>query len=214
MRVEVQGLLDGCRSCAVNKPTTQPARGVYSPHDVPLHCWEVVATDFMSGLPTSRRGNDFLFLVVDRLTKRLVLIATRKSVTGREAARLFVERVFREHGLPRVIISDRDPRFTGAFWRRLHELLGTKLNMSTADHPQTDGQSERSLRSVQAMLRHFVKQQGVDWDEHLWAVEFAYNDAVQASTGFRRFRLTWGGIRRHRVRCWDGWRSRWGRSRG
>ncbi len=115
MRAEVQVLLDGCRSCAVNKPTTQPARGVYSPHDVLLHRWEVVAMEFMSGLPTSQRGNDFLFLVVDRLTKRLVLIPTRKAVTGRAAARLFVERVFREHGLPRVIISDRNPRFTGAF---------------------------------------------------------------------------------------------------
>ena len=149
--------------------------------------------DFMK-LDASKSKNDFLFIVVDRLTKRMVLIPCQESITGRGAARLFVERIFREHGMPRVVISDRDPRFTAEFWRRLHELLGTKLMMSTADHPQTDGQSERSLRSVQAMLRHYVSEQGDDWDEHLWAVEFAYNDAVQATTGFAPFELDLGRL--------------------
>ena len=78
-----------------------------------------------------------------------------------------MQRVFREHGLPRVIISDRDPRFTGAFWRQLHQMLGTRLMMSTANHPQTDGQSERSLRTILAMIRHYVDELGSDWDEHL-----------------------------------------------
>ena len=131
-------------------------------------------------------------VVMDRLTKRMVLIPTKKSITGEGAARLFAERIFREHGMPRVIISDRDPRFTGTFWRKLHELLQTKLMMSTANHPQTDGQSERALRSATAMLRHYVDEQGQDWDEQLWAVEFAYNDAVHASTGFSPFQLDLG----------------------
>ena len=148
--------------------------------------------DFLSGLTRTPRGNDFLFLVADRLTKRLVLIPTEKSITGAGAARLFVQRVFREHGLPRVIISDRDPRFTGAFWRQLHQMLGTRLMMSTANHPQTDGQSERSLRTVLAMIRHYVDELGSDWDEHLWALEFAYNDSVHAVTGFSPFQADLG----------------------
>ena len=148
--------------------------------------------DFLSGLTQTPRGNDFLFLVADRLTKRLVLIPAEKSITGAGAARLFVQRVFREHGLPRVIISDRDPRFTGAFWRQLHQMLGTRLMMSTANHPQTDGQSERSLRTVLAMIRHYVDELGSDWDEHLWALEFAYNDSVHAVTGFSPFQADLG----------------------
>lgn len=183
---------DECRSCAVNKPISRSARGVFSPNEIPAHRWEVVSMDFLSGVPTSRAGHDFLFIVVDRLTKRMVLIPAKKTVTGEQAARLFVERVVREHGVPRVIISDRDPRFTGAFWRRLHELLGTRLMMSTADHPQTDGQSERGLRSAVAMLRHYVDEHGEDWDEHLWAVEFAYNDAVNRTTGLSPFQADLG----------------------
>ena len=177
----VQAHYDGCRQCAVNKTWTRAARGVFSPNEVPSHRWEIVSMDFLSGIPLTESGCDFLMVVVDRLTKRLVLIPTTKEVTGQIAAKLFVERVFREHGLPRAIISDRDPRFTGAFWRRLHDLLGTRIQMSTADHPQSDGQSERAMRTLLEMLRHYVGQLGTDWDEHLWAVEFAYNDAVQST---------------------------------
>ncbi len=184
--------VDGCRQCAVNKPPSRAARGVFSPNEVPLHRWEVVTMDFMTGIPATAAGHDCLMIVVDRLTKRVVLIPTIKGVDGRQAARLFVERVFREHGMPRAIISDRDPKFTAVFWRALHDILGTRLKMSTADHPQTDGQSERGLRTAQQMLRALVDEQGADWDRHLWAAEFAYNDAVHAATGFSPFRLDLG----------------------
>ena len=192
MATDVNAYCASCHSCAVNKPLTRPARGVFSPNDIPLHRWEVVSMDYLSGIPKSRRGNDFLLIMVDRLTKRIVLVPTTKSVTGEQSARLFVEHIFRHHGLPRAILSDRDPRFTATFWRHLHKLLGTKLLMSTANHPQTDGQSERGLRSVLAILRHMVNDMGDDWDDHLWAAEFAYNDSLHAATGFSPFQADLG----------------------
>jgi len=85
---------EGCRSCAVNKPLTRPARGVFSPNEVPTHRWDIVSMDFLSGLTRTARGNDFLFLVADRLTKRLVLIPADKSITGAGAARLLCNGFF------------------------------------------------------------------------------------------------------------------------
>ena len=189
---DVKSWSEACLSCAINKPMTRAARGVFAPNEVPTHRWEIVSMDFMSGIPKSRRGHDNLMIVVDRLTKRIRLIPTSTEISGEKAAMHFVEHIFAQHGLPRVIISDRDPKFTAAFWRRVHCLLGTRLMMSTADHPQTDGQSERGLRSISAMLRHYVNMHGDDWCEQLWAVEFAYNDAIQATTGFSPFHLDLG----------------------
>jgi transposase InsO family protein len=190
--VQVSEQLLQCRSCAENKHMTRATRGFFSPNDVPWHRWEVVSMDFLSGIPKTARGNDFLLIVVDRLTKRVVLIPCTKEITGEGTARLFVEHVFRHHGMPRAVISDRDPRFTAAFWRQLHKHLGTKLKMSTANHPQTDGQSERAVRSISEILRHYLAEAGDDWDEHLWSVEFSYNDAVNETTGLTPFQADLG----------------------
>ena len=95
-------------------------------------------------------------------------------------------------GLPSSIVSDRDPRWTSHFWKTVFTLLGTQLNMSTAFHPQSDGQSERSFRTLQQMLRAFVSPRQDDWAEHLPLLEFAYNNSKQASTGFTPFEMCYG----------------------
>jgi hypothetical protein len=94
--------------------------------------------------------------------------------------------------MPQVLVSDRDPRFTGRFWQRLFERTGTRLNMSTARHPETDGQTERANRTLEEMLRAYVSPYQDDWDEHLLAVEFAYNSAEHASTKYSPFYLMFG----------------------
>ncbi len=93
---------------------------------------------------------------------------------------------------PKVLVSDRDPRFTSIFWQRLMALTGTRLNMSTARHPQTDGQTERANRTLEEMLRAYVSPYQDDWDQHLLAVEFAYNNSEQASTKYSPFYLMYG----------------------
>jgi transposase InsO family protein len=101
------------------------------------------------------------------------------------AAEVFFDQVYRHYGLPKIIISDRDPRFTGTFWQCLFKLAGTKLSMSTAYHPQSDGQTERANRTLVQALRSYVSSRHDDWDNHLPLIEFAYNNTVNASTGFR-----------------------------
>ena len=128
----------------------------------------------------------------NKLTKLIIVVPTTVNIDGAGCAQLFFEHVFRHHGLPKVIVSDRDPRFTGQFWKTLFALTGTRLNMSTSNHPQTDGQTERVNRVIEEMLRAYVAPHQDDWDEHLVAVEFAYNSSVHASTGETPFFLNYG----------------------
>src|SRR5437667_8583347 len=124
------------------------------------------------------------------------------TTTSKNIAELFLQEVFRHHGLPLSIVSDRDPRFTAKFWQALQKALGVKLLMSTAGHPQTDGQAEATVKTIQKMLRPFVFQ-GQDWKELLPTLEFAYNDTIQSSTGQTPFYLNYGyhptGVTRHEL---------------
>ncbi|KAG2761363.1 hypothetical protein PC116_g30024 [Phytophthora cactorum] len=115
------------------------------------------------------------------------LAAVPDTIDGEGTALLFLDRVFRQHGLPEAVVSDRDPRFTAKFWKSLFQVLGTRLDMSTAGHPQTDGQTERVNRVVEDILRSVCAETPRRWSEVLPLVEFALNKAVHASTGFTPF---------------------------
>ena len=186
---------DWCRSCNLcqrNKSRNQQASGTMQPLPMPDHCWEHVSHDLITGLPSTARGWDSIAVFVDRLSKHIVLVPTTKTVDADKYAHLFFENVYRRFGLPKVILSDRDPRFTSHFWNSLFSKLGSKLSFSTAFHPQTDGQTERANRTVEDMLRAFIGPRQDDWDLLLPMVEFAYNNSVQASTGFSPFYMNFG----------------------
>ena len=146
--------------------------------------------DFLGPLPKSISGHDMILIVIDRLTKMARFIATYSTATSKSTAELFLQEVFRHHGLPSNIVSDRDPRFTAKFWKALQKALGIKLLMSTAAHPQTDGQAEATVKIIQKMLRPFVFQ-GQDWEQLLPTLEFAYNDTTQSTTGQTPFYLNY-----------------------
>ena len=146
----------------------------------------------LTDLPVTAEGHDSIVVFCCRLSKMVHFVPCHKSDGAPELAHLFIQHVFRAHGLPSSIVSDRDPRFTSNFWRTVFTSLGTNLNMSTAFHPQTDGQSERAFRTLQQMLRAFVSPKQDDWSEHLPLLEFAYNNSKQASTGFTPFVLCYG----------------------
>ena len=148
--------------------------------------------DFIVGLPTSSRGHDFIWVIVDRLTKMCRFISTKTTVTAPELARLFVESVYRLYGLPAHIISDRDRKFDSHFWRAVFKMLDTMLNLSTADHPQTDGQTERVNQVLEDMLRAYVSKRQSNWEDYLPILEFAYNSAKHATTRFSPFMLMYG----------------------
>ncbi|KAG4043562.1 hypothetical protein PC123_g20968 [Phytophthora cactorum] len=156
-----------------------------------------MSLDFVFGLPADDHGNTGIVVFVCRLSKMYHLAPVPDTVTGEHAARLFVDGVFRHHGLPETFVSDRDPRFTAAFWQTLFQLLGTRLHMSTVDHPETDGQTERVNRVLEDTLRSVCAAAPRTWSERLPVVEFALNNAVHPSTGFTPFYLN--GMRHPRV---------------
>ena len=108
--------------------------------------------DFVVGLPRTPSGNDAIWVIVDRLTKSAHFLAIKLSFSVEQLAELYVAQIVRYHGIPKSIISDRDGRFTSKFWRSIHQAMGTKLAFSTAFHPQTDGQSERTIQTLEEML--------------------------------------------------------------
>ena len=177
-----------CEVCQRVKPAANldaPLQSLPIPND----CWNNISMDFMFGLPPDSRQRTGILVFIDMLSKMVHLVPVRVQVASKVVARIFYDVIFRHHGLPEAIISDRDPRFTASFWRELFSLLGTRLVMSTADHPQTDGQTERVNRVLGDILRSYCVKNDKDWSSFLPSVEFAINSSVHVSTGYTPFYL-------------------------
>ena len=192
MDADITQYVTSCDACQRNKPSQQMKMGPLKPLPVPSRPWQQFSMDLITQLPRSRSGNDAIVVYVDKLTKMAHYVATRTNVTAPELARITIREVIRLHGISESILSDRDPRFTAHFWKAFWSLIGTTLTMSTAFHPQTDGQTERQNRTLEEMLRARINFQQDDWDEHLAIAELAYNNSRQASTGFTPFYLNFG----------------------
>ncbi|GJP58286.1 hypothetical protein CLOP_g22992 [Closterium sp. NIES-67] len=162
------------------------------PLPVPEQPWQVVSLDFITGLPPTTSGHDAILVVIDKFSKMGHFIPTHTRARTEEIAQLFVRYIISQHGIPTTLISDRDPKFTSKFWKELMSLLGTKLAMSSANHPQTDGQTERLNQIVEQLLRAACKDEISKWDLHLPVLEFAYNNATHAATGQTPFFFCYG----------------------
>jgi hypothetical protein len=184
---------DTCGICAATKVSTQRPPGLLHGLPIPAYPWESVAMDFVGPFPLSK-GSDYLWVVTCRLTSLCHLIPITTTTRASELAWLFLKEIVRLHGTPKSIVSDRDPKFTSAFWKEVHKLAGTRLLMSTAFHPQTDGVSERKIRDVSAVLRTVVKSSQQDWAEKVPMCEFALNSSISTSTKWAPFELTYGHL--------------------
>ncbi|GAU51866.1 hypothetical protein TSUD_416500 [Trifolium subterraneum] len=179
----------------------QKPSGLLQPLFIPEWKWDSIAMDFVGGLPKTAKGNEVIWVVVDRLTKPAHFIAIKIGTLVPKLAEIYVEQIIRLHGIPSSIVSDRDPKFTSRFWESLQEALGTKLRLSSAYHPQTDGQSERTIQSLEDLLRACVLEQGENWDSCLPLIEFTYNNSFHSSIGMAPFEALYG--RRCRTPlCW------------
>ncbi|GJX57353.1 putative reverse transcriptase domain-containing protein [Tanacetum coccineum] len=157
--------------------------------------------DFFTKLPKSSQGYDTIWVIVDQLTKSAIFVPMRETDPIEKLARMYLKEVVTRHGIPVSIICDRDPRFASNFWRSLQKALGTNLDMSTAYHPQTDGQSERTIQTLEDMLHACVIDFGNGWVKHLLLVVFSYNNSYHTSIKAASFEALYGQKCRSPV-CW------------
>ena len=204
MKKDVAEYVARCLVCQQVKVEQRKPGGLLHPLEVPQWKWDSVSMDFIDGLPRSRKGNTGIWVVVDRLTKSAHFIPVKSKRTAPWLASVYVREIVRLHGVPSSIVSDRDPIFTSEFWRSLQEAVGTQLCLSTAYHPQTDGQTERVNRILEDLLRLCILDFGGTWEEHLPLVEFAYNNSFQSSIGMAPFEALYGRPCRSPT-CW--WES-------
>ncbi|GJS91803.1 putative reverse transcriptase domain-containing protein [Tanacetum coccineum] len=169
--------------------------------EIPQWKWDNITMDFVTKLPKSSQGYDTIWVIVDRLTKSAIFMPMRETDPMDKLARMYLKEVVTKHGIPVSIICDRDPRFASNFWKSLQKALGTSLDMSTAYHPQTDGQSERTIQTLEDMLRACVIDFGNGWVKHLPLVEFSYNNSYHASIKAAPFEALYGRKCRSPV-CW------------
>ncbi|GKF67047.1 reverse transcriptase domain-containing protein, partial [Tanacetum coccineum] len=156
---------------------------------------------FVTKLPKTSQGYNTIWVIVDRLTKSAIFIPMRETDPMDKLARMYLKEVVTRHGMPVSIICDRDSRFASNFWRSLQNALGTNLDMSTAYHPQTDGQSERTIQTLEDMLCACAIDFGKGWVNHLPLVEFSYNNIYHASIKAAPFKALYGQKCRSPV-CW------------
>ncbi|GJS55047.1 reverse transcriptase domain-containing protein [Tanacetum coccineum] len=192
MKKEIAIYVSKCLTCAKVKEEHQRPSGLLQKPEIPEWKWENIAMDFITKLPRSSSGHDAIWVIVDRLTKSAHFLAIREDYNMEKLARLYIDEIVAGHGVPTSIISDRDRRFTSRFWQTMQKALGTRLDMSTAYHPQTDGQSERTIQMLEDMLRACVIDFGGSWNIHLPLAEFSYNNSYHSSIRCAPFEALYG----------------------
>ena len=192
MRKEVESYVAKCLTCQQVKAEHQRPSGTLQPLSIPEWKWEDISMDFIVGLPKVQRGYNALWVIVDRLSKSAHFIPIKDTTTSDQLGQIYVKEIVRLHGVPKVIVSDRDARFTAAFWNGLQKALGTRVSLSTAYHPQTDGQTERTNQVIEDMLRACCMDHKANWNDILPLVEFAYNNSYQATIKMAPYEALYG----------------------
>ncbi|GKA46806.1 putative reverse transcriptase domain-containing protein [Tanacetum coccineum] len=181
MKADIATYVSKCLTYAKVKAEHQKPSGLLQQPEIPVWKWERITMDFVSKLSRMPCGYDTIWVIVDRQTKSAHFLPMKKTDSMEKLTRLYLKEIVCRHGVPVLIISDRDNHFTSKFWRSLQKALRTNLDMSTAYRLQTDGQSERTIQTLEDMLHACVIDFGNSWDRHLPLVEFSYNNSYHAS---------------------------------
>ncbi|GJS13311.1 reverse transcriptase domain-containing protein [Tanacetum coccineum] len=201
MKANIATYVSKCLTCAKVKAEHKRPSSLLVQPQIPEWKWDNITMDFVIKLPKSSQGYDTIWVIVDRLTKSAIFMPMRETDSLDKLARVYLKEVITKHGIPVSIICDRDPRFSSNFWKSLQNALGTSLDMSTAYHLETDGQSERTIQTLKDMLRACIIDFGNGWVKHLPLVEFSYNNSYHASIKAAPFEALYGRKCRSPV-CW------------
>ncbi|GJU63348.1 hypothetical protein Tco_1245183 [Tanacetum coccineum] len=201
MKANIATYVSKCLTCARVKAEHQRPSGLLVQPEIPQWKWDNITMDFVTKLPRSSQGYNTIWVIVDRLIKSKIFLPMRETDPLEKLAKMYLKEVVPRHGIPISIICDRDLRLASKFWKLHQKALGTSLDMSTAYHPKTDGQSERTIQTLEDMLRACVIDFGKGWVDHLSLVEFSYNNSYHASIKAAPFEALYGRKCRSPV-CW------------
>ena len=191
MSRDIQKYVAECDTCQKNKSENIMTPGLLNPLNIPNQKWEEISMDFIEGLPVFE-GKDKIFVVVHRLTKYAHFMAIKKSYSTREIAKIFCKNIYKLHVFPKVIVSDRDAKFKGNFWKELFNHIGTYLNMSFAYHPQIDGQTKVVNKCLEAYLCCYAIEKQNKWAQWLHLAEWWYNSTYHTSAKMIPFQALYG----------------------
>ncbi|KAJ9504731.1 hypothetical protein QJQ45_009421, partial [Haematococcus lacustris] len=200
MRADVRHYVTTCDACQRDKSSTLKPGGLLNPLSIPDYRWESVSMDLITKLPSASHGFDAICVFVDRLSKMVHFVPCKESMNAKGFARLFVDNVFKLHGLPKDMVSDRGPHFHNTFWHHVQKLLGMRGSLSSSYHPQSDGQTERYNRVLEEMLRHYISPTQADWPDYLSLAEFAVNNSWQESIKSTPFLVNTGHTKNMRLK--------------
>lgn len=188
-------------TCRKVKVEHMRPHGKMEPLDIPVWKKEEITMDFITKLPQTTREGDSIWVIVDRMNKSAHLIFIKESISTEKLTNIYIWEVVARHGVLISMVSDRDVQFTSWFCKRFHKELGTRLHFSMALHPQTDGQSERTIKTLEDMLRSCILDFGSSWDTYLPLVEFLYNNSYHTIIDRPHFEMLYGRKFRTPI-CW------------
>uniref|UniRef100_A0A3P9H7T2 Integrase catalytic domain-containing protein n=1 Tax=Oryzias latipes TaxID=8090 RepID=A0A3P9H7T2_ORYLA len=222
MDADVRQYIAACTTCARAKSSNSPPAGHLQPLPAPQRPWSHIAMDFVTGLPPSH-GFTVSLTVIDRFSKAAQFIPLHQLPSATETANILVNHVFRHHGIPSDIVSDRGPQFTSQVWTAFCSALGASTSLTSGYHPQSNGQAERTNQELEAALRCLAAQNPEDWSDYLVWVEYAHNNHPSSATGMSPFKASLGyspllfpsqeldlavpSVQLHLQRCQDVWRQ-------
>jgi hypothetical protein len=192
MKAEIAEYLDRCQYCQQVKAKHQHPTDLLHPLPIPEWKWETISLEFITGLPKTQKQNDSIMVVIDKLSKYAHFIPVKSTFKAINITEIFMNRIFRLHGIPKMMVSDRDVKFTSTFWKELFARLNTNLNFSTSYHPQMNGQTERTNQITEDMLCMYVRAKPSKWEDYLHLVEFAYNNGYQNSAKLSPIEIMYG----------------------
>ena len=191
MKNSIKEYIKTCSICQQAKPEHVKYLGLLAPLPVPTAPWSVVSMDFIEGLPSSNK-QDVILVVIGKFSKYAHFMALSHPFTALQVAQSYMNNVYKLHGLPAAIISDRDRIFTSSVWQELFKLTDTQLLMSSSYHPQTDGQTERLNQCIEAFLRCTVHACPKQWSKWLPLAEFWYNSNYHSALGHTPLEVLYG----------------------